>query len=55
MLSSMGLYLMITGTRVRCLTNSAKLAFAYKSDFKTFKSLYNDALLILDESSKSKK
>ena len=42
----------ITGLRVQCLTNWAKLAFACKS--KTFRSWYSHTLLIPTESSKSK-
>ena len=42
----------ITGLRVQCLTNWAKLAFACKSE--TFRSLSSYALLILTKSSKSK-
>ena len=42
----------ITGLRVQCLTNSAKLAFTCK--FETFRPLYNHASLILTKSSKSK-
>ena len=40
-----GLDLIITGLGVQCLTRSAKQAFAYK--FKTFRSLYSHALLII--------
>ena len=42
----------ITGLRVQCLTNCAKLAFACKTE--AFRSLYIHALLILTKSSKSK-
>ena len=50
--SPVELDLIITGLRVQCLTNWAKMIFACKS--KTFRSLYNYALLILGESSKCK-
>ena len=39
----------ITGLGVQCLTRWAKQAFAYK--FKTFRSLYSHALLIIAKSS----
>ena len=39
----------ITGLGVQCLTRWAKQAFAY--EFKTFKSLYSHALLIIAKSS----
>ena len=42
----------ITGLGVQCLTNWAKLAFAYKSEF--FRSLYSHDLLIPTKASKSK-
>ena len=41
------------GLGVQCLTNRAKLAFAFKSE--TFRSLYSYVLLILSELSKWKK
>ena len=42
----------ITGLGVQCLTKWAKQAFAFK--YKTFRSLYSHALLIIAKSSQSK-